>query len=479
MIKTLTLLQVNDTHGYLEPHPELLWGPSGAEFRTAGGYARISAVFKQIREATKGAVVALDNGDTLHGTFPAVHSKGASFIEPINYLKLDAWTVHWDFAYGVDRLRALAAQLHHPLLAINCYHKDTDKLAYQPTLLLERGGLSIGVIGIAATIIDKTMPKNFSEGLRFTLGNEELPSHIADLRNQGAEVIVVLSHLGLPQDIKLAEQVRGIDVIVSGHTHNRLFEPLRFNDALIIQSGCHGSFIGRLDLTIADKHVVESRHELIPINEAIQPDPGMQQLVDAIMGPHRPILSEIVGHTDIALHRNTILDAPMDDLLLSAITSISGKAIGFSNGWRYGAPIPPGPVTRNDLWNIIPTNPPVSTIELTGAEIRSMLEDNLENTFAPDPYNQMGGYVKRCLGLTLYIKIENPKGARIQQIFAGDDPLDAQRTYPACFVTTQGVPEKFGRNRQNLAIHAVEALELFLKGQKRFSGMARRSVTAI
>ena len=478
-MKTITLLQMNDTHGYLEPHPELFWGSSGEEYRTAGGYARISTLFKNIREERHGAVIALDNGDTLHGTYPAVHSKGEALIEPLNLLKLDAWTVHWDFAYGVDGLRDLASRLNYPLLAINCYRKDTGALAYPPSLLLERGGLRVGIIGIAATIIDKTMPKHFSEGLRFTLGNEELPGQISALRAQGAELIVVLSHLGLPQDMKLAAEVSGIDVLVSGHTHNRLYEPLHVNGALVMQSGCHGSFIGRLDLDLDEGRIEAVRHRLICIDETMERDAEMQQVVDKIMAPHRQMLSETVGRTETSLHRNTIFEAPMDNLLLEAIAEASGAKIAFSNGWRYGAPIPPGPVTRNDLWNIIPTNSPISLTELTGQEIWEMLEENLEHTFAADPYRQMGGYVKRCFGLNVYIKIENPKGARIQQIFAEGAPLDKERLYSAAFVTMQGVPEKYGRNRRDLEIHAVTALESYFAKHPSVSIGMRGSVVAI
>ena len=110
--------------------------------------------------------------------------QGEAFIEPVNLLGLDAWTVHWDFAYGPDRLRDLAARLHHPLLASNCYDKVSGQLVYPPFAVIERGGLRVGVIGIAASILDKTMPSSFSAGLRFTLGNEELPGHIWTLRDR-------------------------------------------------------------------------------------------------------------------------------------------------------------------------------------------------------------------------------------------------------------------------------------------------------
>lgn len=136
----------------------------------------------------------------------------------------------------------------------------------------------------------------------------------------------------------------------------------------------------------------------------------MQTMVDAVLDPHRDMLREAVGRTRIGLNRNTVFETTMDNLLLDAISETAGANLAFSNGWRYGTPIPPGPITRNDLWNIIPTNPPVSTIEITGGELWAMMEENLERTFSADPYAQMGGYVKRCRGVNIYAKIENQKG---------------------------------------------------------------------
>jgi 2',3'-cyclic-nucleotide 2'-phosphodiesterase (5'-nucleotidase family) len=153
----------------------------------------------------------------------------------------------------------------------------------------------------------------------------------------------------------------------------------------------------------------------------------------------------------------------MDNLLLQAISHASGMTLAFSNGWRYGAPIPPGPITINDLWNIIPTNPPISTCEITGTEIYEMMEENLEHVFSCDPYKQMGGYIKRCLGLNLYFKIENPAGKRIQELYVNNEVIDPNKVYHACFVTSQGIPEHYGRKRKNLEINAIEALKLYLE----------------
>jgi len=211
----------------------------------------------------------------------------------------------------------------------------------------------------------------------------------------------------------------------------------------------------------------------------IPADPDMEHLIEGIVSPHRQMLSEVIGQTDTALNRNTLLESTMDNFLLQAIAEAAGTRIAFSNGWRYGAPIARGAVTVNDLWNIVPPNPPVSTVELTGREIWEMIEDNLEHTLAADPYLQMGGYVKRCLGLTLYVKCENPAGSRIQQCFIGSEELKRDGSYTAAFVTTQGVPKAFGRNRRDLELHAIDALKRYCSSHPCVNADLRGTVIAI
>jgi 2',3'-cyclic-nucleotide 2'-phosphodiesterase (5'-nucleotidase family) len=459
----ITILQLNDSHSYFELHPELYWGGEKAYYQKAGGYSRISALFKKIRQETAGTVLTFDNGDTIHGTFPAVDSKGEALIPILNVLAFDAMTAHWEFAYGPDQFKKIVDKLNYPMLAINCYSKKTGKLVFPPFYIIECNGLRIGVIGIAATIVDKTMPKHFSKGLYFTLGNEELPFYIKILReNEKVDLLLVVSHLGYPQELKLAKEVTGIDVLLSGHTHNRLYEAVVVNGAIIMQSGCHGSFIGRLDVHIENKHITGFTHELINIDASLNPDPEVEVLVNSILEPHREMLNSIVGFNRTALNRNTVMEATMDNLLVKALIDISGAELAFSNGWRYGTPILPGSITMNDLWNIIPVNPPISICELTGAELWTMMEENLEHTFSYDPYQQMGGYVKRCGGLNIYFKVENPKDKRIQEFFVGGKRIDPSKTYTTCFVTAQGVPAHYGINRHDLDIKAIDALKQYL-----------------
>jgi 2',3'-cyclic-nucleotide 2'-phosphodiesterase (5'-nucleotidase family) len=340
--------------------------------------------------------------------------------------------------------------------------------------------LRIGIIGIAATIVDKTMPKHFSEGIYFTLGNKELPRYIKQLREiEKVDLIIVLSHLGYPQELKLAKEVDGIDVLLSGHTHNRLYEAVVVNGSIIIQSGCHGSFVGRLDLKVKNRRVLKFQHKLIDVNESIKPDPKVYSIVNKSLDKYRDMLNVVVGKTKTDLNRNQVMEATMDNFLLEALKEASGEKIAFSNGWRYGAPVEAGPILVNYLWNIIPTNPKISICKITGEELWVMMEENLERTFSCDPYKQMGGYVKRCSGLNIYFKIENPEGKRIQEFFVNGKRLNRSKVYSACFVTTQGIPEKYGKDRDRLDLEAIDALKEYLEKKEIVSAELRRTIVPI
>lgn len=478
--RQLTLVQINDTHAYLDPHPEQFWSGAQETFRETGGYGRLAGLLRQIRQETGGQMLALDCGDTLHGTYAPVATKGEVMIPVLQRMGFAAMTAHWDFAYGPARLQEIAAQLPYPVLAINCYGEQTGQLVFPPYHIAEVGDLRVGVIGVAAYIVDKMMPDSFSKGITMTLGEAELPDHIHRLRHEeGVDLIVVISHLGFPQEVKLAQRVDGIDVLLSAHTHNRLWTPVRVNDTLLIQSGSHGSFAGRLDLTVSGSKVVDYKHRLIVVDEKVEPDIEVASTVDEVMAPYREMLGEVVGETQTALTRGRLLETTMDNFLLQALMHSVDAEMAFSHGWRYGAPIPPGPVTLGDLYQIIPMNPPVFAAEIRGEALWEMLEENLQNVFADDPYEKLGGSVKRSLGLNGYIRPENPRERRLCELFVGDKPVEPSRSYRIVFVTTQGVPEKYTEKREKLGFDAVEALRRYLADSGPVAAPLRDTFVAI
>jgi 5''-nucleotidase/2'',3''-cyclic phosphodiesterase and related esterases len=459
-----TIVQLNDLHGYVEPHPEWLWTANGFEYRVMGGLARIKTLVRQIR-ADDPYVLFADNGDTFHGTRPVVESKGELLLPLLKELDLHAMTGHWDFAYGPGHLQELSAALPYPFLAANVYERDSDRLVFPPVTRVDLGPICVGIVGLACNIVDKVMPPHFSEGVRFTTGEDELPHYIAQLRGpEHCDVVVLLSHLGLPQDLELLTRVPGVDVCLSSHTHHRLERPVMRNGSIVIQSGCHGSFLGKLKLGYKNGRVELLAHELVHVDEAVEPNPTMQALIDSALDGVE-VKDSTVGTTPAALHRATMLESPADNLLLHAMRAATGSELAFINGWRYGAPIPPGPITEEALFNFAPMNPEITTVRLSGSELRDMIEENLERTFSRDVFGQMGGYIKRCGGMKTYFKVEDPKGSRVQAIFVGDEPLDPARDYSAAYVTMQAVPEKYGSDRVDTGKHLVEAAVQYLASQ--------------
>lgn len=409
-------------------------------------------------------MIFVDGGDTFHGTYPAIQTKGTALAPVMNTLRLDAMTAHWEFAYTPKGFKDLTRQLNYPMLAMNVYEKDSHDLFFKPYEVIEKAGLRIGIAGIASNIVDKTMPPHFSEGVYFTSGRRELSGIIRTLREQEKVDLVVLnSHLGFPQDMQLLGSIPGVDVDLSAHTHHRLEQAVRQGTALVTQSGSHGSFITRLDLTLESGKITDYTHRLIEVSQDIQPDPEVSDLVRAALKPFQEEMDRVVGETRVPLDRGMNLEATMDNFLLSALLEHTGAQVVFSNGWRYGAPVVPGPVRLNDLYNMVPMNPPVSSVDLTGAEIKQMLEENLESTFSHDPEKQMGGYTKRALGIRVFFKIENPPGQRIHKLFVGEEEAQPEKVYRAAFITEQGVPVKYGQNRHQHEEKTIDLLQSYIE----------------
>jgi sulfur-oxidizing protein SoxB len=456
-MREIVLVQMNDLHGYLESHTEWFWTSSGFVYRKAGGIARIKTIVDEIR-AEHGQVLFTDNGDTFHGTRAVVETEGSCLVPILNRLGISAMTGHWDFAYGPDHLKKLVDQLDYPFLAANVYDREDGTLVFPPCRRVHIGAIRIGIIGLACNIVDKTMPAHFSEGIRFTDGTEELPRYIAQLRErEHVDVVVLLSHLGLPQDVDLLERTPGVDVCLSSHTHNRLVAPLQIGRTVLIQSGCHGSFLGKLRLKLDVDGVSVLEHRLISVDESVSEEPGVRDLVQAALAPYRIEQGSIVGKTSCPLNRATMLESSADTMLLEAMLQATKADVAFANGWRYGAPIEAGSVTIEDLYNLAPMNPEITVVDLSGEEIARMIEENLERTFSREPFGQMGGYVKRCAGMKTYFKVENPKGSRVQAIFIGEAPLERARIYKAAYITVQAIPDHFGTKRTPTGIRLIEA----------------------
>ena len=399
-----------------------------------GGMDRVATVVKAIR-AERPEALLLDGGDTWQGSLTALRTNGADMVNVMNALGTDAMTAHWEFTLGIDRVTEIVEnELAFPFLGANIYDAEWDEPAYEPYRIFERGGVPIAVIGQAFPYMPIANPGWMFPGLSFGIREERIAQVVGEVRAAGAELVVLLSHNGFDVDRKLAARVPGIDVILTGHTHDALPEPVLVGKTHLIASGSHGKFISRLDLDVAVGEVREVRHKLIPIfADVIAPDPDMAALVEAERAPFKAELEEVIGQTESLLFRRGNFNGTWDDLICDALLSEREAEIALSPGFRWGASLIPGAdITREDIFNATAMSyPNAYRTEMTGEMLHLILEDVADNLFNPDPFYQQGGDMVRVGGMGYRIDIGKPQGQRItgMTLLKTGELIDPAKTY--------------------------------------------------
>ncbi|WGH79629.1 thiosulfohydrolase SoxB [Jannaschia ovalis] len=399
-----------------------------------GGADRIATVVKAIRAERPDALL-LDGGDTWQGSLTALRTEGRDMVDVFNALGTDAMTSHWEFTLGIDRVTEIVEnELGHPFLGANIFDAEWDEPAYEPYKMFERGGAQIAVIGQAFPYMPIANPGYMFPGLSFGVREERMAEVVTEARAAGAEAVVVLSHNGFDVDRKMAANVPGIDVILTGHTHDALPEPVLVGRTHLIASGSHGKFVSRLDLDVQGGEVKSVAHKLIPIfADVIAPDPEMTALVEGHRAPFQAELSEVLGQTESLLYRRGNFNGTWDDLICQALLEEREADIALSPGFRWGASVLPGQdITREDLMNATAMSyPEAYRTEMTGEMLHTIMEDVADNLFHPDPYYQQGGDMVRVGGMGYRIDITRPQGSRITEmtLLKTGEAIDPARTY--------------------------------------------------
>ncbi len=399
-----------------------------------GGLDRVATVIAAIRSERPDALL-LDGGDTWQGSFTAQMTKGQDMVNVMNALKPDAMTSHWEFTYGADRVNEIVETLDFPFLGANIFDAEWDEPAYEPYKMFERGGVRIAVIGQAFPYLPIANPRWMFPNLSFGVREERMREVVEQVRSEeGADLVVLLSHNGFDVDRKMAANVDGIDVILTGHTHDALPEPVMVGKTMLLASGSNGKFVARLDLDVRDGEVRGFRHKLIPIfSDVIAPDPEVAALIDAQRAPFKADLEEVLGSTDSLLYRRGNFNGTWDDLICNALIEEREADIALSPGFRWGPSLLPGePITREDLFNVTGMSyPSAYRSEMTGETIKAILEDVADNLFNPDPYYQQGGDMVRVGGMGYAIDVSRPMGSRISNMtmLRTGEAIDPGRTY--------------------------------------------------
>jgi S-sulfosulfanyl-L-cysteine sulfohydrolase len=444
----IRILWTNDTHGFLSPNYHREEGDDSYVERAPkegklGGMAHIATLVKRQRTEMPDKSLLVDAGDTWHGTIVPLRLNGRPVLEVMNAIGYDAMTPgNVEFIYSQEILTQLIADAKFPILAANFYSteffEERVKLKnLHPYIVKKVGDLKIGLIGMTYHWNIRTVApanvKNWSFGLRM----EEVKNDIAHLRDkEKVDLVVMLSHMGWPVDEKFASLVGGIDVIVGAHTHDVLYKPsLVYNeksqrDVLIVQSGSQGKMLGQLDLKVKDKRVAAYEQTLFPVrSKDIEPDPKIAKMIEDYRAPYKQELERVIGRTETLLYRLANWQNTGDNLITDAVRSRFKTDVSVSASWRFGGNTIPGPITVEDVYNLIPSEAPVHLMKIKGQDLWDVVEESVNNVQATDPFEQVGGDMLRYSGMEVKVDLKKSYPDRVQSIHVGGKPLDKTKIY--------------------------------------------------
>jgi len=423
---------------------------SAARFGKLGGFAHLKTLIDRLRsDVGPERSLLLDGGDLWQGSGLANAMQGADMVEAANLLGIEAMTGHWEFTYGEAALRTNLARFKGEFLAQNVFLTEeaafndakafdpASRRVFKPAMIRELGDYRMAVIGQAFPYVPIAHPKRFTPDWTFGIREEELQQLVNALRHDDkVDAVVLLSHNGMDVDLKLASRVSGIDVILGGHTHDAVPQPIAVKNAggvtRVTNAGSNGKFLGVLDLELAKGRVADLRYRLLPVySELLKPDAAMAELIGKLREPRADWLEKIAT-SDRLLYRRGNFTGPMDQLICDALRSDLDCDIALSPGFRWGTTALSGaPLTMEDVLAETAISYPETYVQsMTGSQIKDVLEDICDNLFNADPYHQQGGDMVRTGGLSYACTPAETMGRRISDPVLDDGRgLEAGKTY--------------------------------------------------
>jgi sulfur-oxidizing protein SoxB len=395
-----------------------------------GGYAHIATLVKRLRASRPGALL-VDGGDSWQGSATALWTRGEDMQGAQQRLGVDYMTAHWEFTYGQARVK----QARIPVLAQNVRTADFEDPVFDAYALRAVNGVPVAIIGQAFPYTPIANPRHFVADWTFGIQEGRLQKIVDEVRAKGARAVVLLSHNGVDVDLKLASRVRGLDAILGGHTHEALPRPVVVGKTLVTNAGCNGKFVALLELEVRADGVSGYRYRLLPVfSRLLEADRDMAAYVESVRAPFREKLEEKLAVTEGLLYRRGTFNGSFDQLVIEALLEQRGAEIAFSPGFRWGTTLLPGDaITLEHVMDQTAITYPQTTVnELTGGEIKTILEDIADNVFHADPYLRQGGDMVRVGGMSYALDPAARIGARISDLRLKGEPMGATKRYKLC-----------------------------------------------
>ena len=407
-------------------------------FGKVGGFAHLATLVKRIRTKRPHALL-LDGGDTWQGSATALWTRGQDMVDACKLLGVNCMSSHWEYTLGAARVKEIVEKDFKnkvSFLAQNVTTSDFGDQVFEPYTMREMNGVSVAIIGQAFPYTPIANPRYMVSEWTFGIQEEHMQQVVNEVRQKGAQVVVVLSHNGMDVDLKMASRVTGIDAILGGHTHDGVPTPVVINNAngqtLVTNAGSNGKFLAVLDFDVRMGKIQGFQYRLMPVFSNLLPaDREMQSYIDTVRAPFQAKLDEQLAVSESLLYRRGNFNGSWDQLIVDALMEVKGAEIAFSPGFRWGTSILPGQkITRSDLMDQVAITYPATTLNnMTGEMLKSVLEDVCDNLFNPDPYYQQGGDMVRVGGLQ-YTCTPNAKvGSRINNLTLRGKPIDPHKSY--------------------------------------------------
>jgi sulfur-oxidizing protein SoxB len=446
------LKHFNIAPGSIEAHAfsYLDYTEAARKYGKVGGFAHLATLVKSLKEQRKGRALLLDSGDTWQGSATALWTKGQDMVDAQKLLGVDIMTGHWEFTYGAARVKEIVDKHLKgsiEFVAQNVYDTSFgDELVFAPYSLRNINGVQVAIVGQSFPYTPIANPRWMYPDWSFGIREEEMQKTVNDARKKGAQVVVVLSHNGMDVDLKMASRVEGIDVILGGHTHDAVPAPSVISNksgkTLVINSGSNTKFLSVLDLDVKNGKVADFRYKLLPIfSNLIEPDAKMAAYIEKMRNQTvtfqgktfnmKEKLSEKLAVTESMLYRRGNFSGTFDQLICNAMIDVQGADMAFSPGFRWGTSLLPGDtITLEHLMDQTAITYPTATLNnLTGAQIREIMEDVADNLYHEDPYYQQGGDMVRVGGMTYTMDLTQKHGKRIQDMEIKGKKVEASKTY--------------------------------------------------
>jgi S-sulfosulfanyl-L-cysteine sulfohydrolase len=403
-----------------------------------GGFAHLATLVKRLKASRPGALL-LDGGDTWQGSATSLWTNAQDMVDATKLLGVDVMTGHWEFTYGMERVREIVDKDFKgsiDFLAQNVKTTDFGDPVFEPYVIRRINGVPVAIIGQAFPYTPIANPRWQVADWSFGIQDDTLQKFVDEARGKGAQVVVVLSHNGMDVDLKMASRVRGIDAIFGGHTHDGVPVAVPVTNAggrtLVTNAGSNGKFLGVMDFDVKGGRVADFRYRLLPVfSNQLEADPAMSALIAKVRAPYEAKLAERLAITDGVLYRRGNFNGTWDQLILDALMDVQGADLAFSPGFRWGTSLLTGDViTRELLMDQVAITYPYATLtEMTGEMIKTILEDVADNLFNPDPYYQQGGDMVRVGGLEYAVEPGSKMGSRITDMRLRGRPIEAGKRY--------------------------------------------------